>query len=208
MTEVMQGKYYVNLLQQELLPVKPLWSLKRVFIVWGVVAFIMIAWALLSHNQFIQADKRHVQLTSDKKYLNSQLTQLENELKEHKPDNKLKEKINLLASVLNNKTQLNLDLTDTTKTQVAGFAESMTELSENHHKDISLAVVQISNDDMTFAGITKKAQAVPAWLAGFEDSTFLSGKQFINFLLEENEEKQIEFTVSSKVELEEAENDE
>jgi len=38
---------------------------------------------------------------------------------------------------------------------------------------------------------------VPAWLAGFENSTFLSGKRFVNFVMKENEKSEIEFTVSS-----------
>jgi hypothetical protein len=38
---------------------------------------------------------------------------------------------------------------------------------------------------------------VPNWLSGFESSTFLSGKRFINFSLTENEQKLTEFVVSS-----------
>jgi hypothetical protein len=39
---------------------------------------------------------------------------------------------------------------------------------------------------------------VPAWLAKFERSKFLSGKSFINFSLNENAQKLTEFVVSSK----------
>ena len=54
---------------------------------------------------------------------------------------------------------------------------------------------------MVFSGLTKNPQSVPAWLAGFENSTFLSGKRFINFVMQENEDQVIEFTVSSKGDL-------
>lgn len=202
MTEVAVGKHSINLMQPELTPVKPLWSLKRVLIVWGGIFLAMVLWIILSQNQLIQKNKRFTQLNNEKIALNEKLVQLENELEAHKPNNKLKEKIDLLAIILNNKTQLNAELTDTSKTQVAGFAQSMTELSENHHKGISLSIVQINNDDMTFAGVTKNPQAVPSWLAGFENSTFLSGKKFINFVMQENEKQQIQFAVSSQADLE------
>ncbi|WP_077341023.1 PilN domain-containing protein [Pseudocolwellia agarivorans] len=202
MTEIITGKHSVNLLQPELIPVKPLWSLKRLFIVWSATLVFMLLLIFLSQNQLQKTSSRHQQLTNETIALNEKLVQLENELEAHKPDNKLKLKIDLLALILNNKTQLHAELTDTTKTQVAGFAQSMTELSENHHKGISLSIVQINNDDMTFAGVTKNPQAVPAWLAGFENATFLSGKKFINFVMQENEKQQIQFAVSSKADLE------
>lgn len=202
MTEIITGKHSVNLLQPELIPVKPLWSLKRLFIVWSATLVFMLLLIFLSQNQLQKTSSRHQQLTNETIALKEKLVQLENELEAHKPDNKLKLKIDLLALILNNKTQLHAELTDTTKTQVAGFAQSMTELSENHHKGISLSIVQINNDDMTFAGVTKNPQAVPAWLAGFENATFLSGKKFINFVMQENEKQQIQFAVSSKADLE------
>jgi hypothetical protein len=81
---------------------------------------------------------------------------------------------------------------------VAGFASSMTELSLMHHKDISLQHVNITYQDLTFSGVARTPEAVPAWLAKFETSKFLSGKSFINFSLNENEQKLTEFLVSSK----------
>ncbi|WP_426359755.1 PilN domain-containing protein [Pseudocolwellia sp. HL-MZ19] len=201
MTDVMSGKHNINLLRPELIPVKPLWSLKRVCIVWAVVTVAMIGWILLSQNQLLKADERYAQLKSEKTMLNEQMARLENDLEAHKPSNKLKNKIDLLTLILNNKTRLHQELTDTTKTQVAGFAQSMTELSQNHHKGISLSEVRINNDAMVFSGLTKNPQSVPAWLAGFENSTFLSGKRFINFVMQENDDQVIEFTVSSKGDL-------
>lgn len=203
MTDIMQGKHTINLLQAELFPVEPLWSLKKVVMVWVLVAVVMMCWVLFNQQKLTQINNNYTQLNDDKTALNKKLTELEGELEAHRPDNKLKEKIDSLALILNNKTRLHEELTDTTKTQVAGFAESMTELSENHHRGISLSLVQINNDDMTFVGITKTPQAVPVWLAGFETSTFLSGKQFINFVMQENEKKQTQFAVSSKAQLKE-----
>lgn len=202
MTDILAGKHSINLLQPELIPVKPLWSLKRVCLVWSAVLIIMIIWAVISQHQLGKAESRFNQLKNEKVVLSTQLSDLENQLEAHKPDSNLKVKIDLLTLILNNKSQLHEELTDTTKTQVAGFASSMTELSENHHKGISLTTFKINNDDMTFSGVTKNPQSVPAWLAGFENSTFLSGKRFINFVMQENDKSEVEFTVSSKANVE------
>lgn len=202
MTDIVLGKHSVNLLQPELIPDKPLWSLKRVLLLWVLALFLMLAWIFFSQYQSSILESNYQQLSAEKITLNNRASLLEEELEAHKPSNKLKEKIDLLKLVLNNKSLLHNELTDTTKTQVAGFAQSMTELSDNHNRGISLQIVKISNDDMAFKGVTKSAELVPAWLTGFEKSTFLSGKTFINFTLQENEDKALEFVVSSSKALE------
>ena len=88
-------------------------------------------------------------------------------------------------------------LTDPTKTYSAGFSSAMAELAALHDKNISLQHVNIGHGNMTFSGIARTPDAVPNWLSGFESSTFLSGKRFINFSLIENEQKLTEFVVSS-----------
>ena len=201
------GKYSINLLQPELIPDKPFWSLKRVVLVWILALVLMIAWAYFSDYQLSQSEHKFQQLTSEQNSLNNKLMELEAKVETDKQSNKLKEKVNLLKLVLANKSQLHDQLTDKTNTQVSGFAQSMTELSENHNKGISLLLVKISHEDMAFKGITKSPELVPAWLTGFEKSTFLSGKKFVNFTLQENEEEQLEFIVSSAKSLEDFNNE-
>lgn len=207
MTDIIVGKHDINLLQPELIPDKPLWSLKRVLMLWLLALLIMVGWIFFSQQQSSKLKSEHQELRVEKTRLNDQMILLEAELEAHKPSNKLKEKIDLLKLVLNNKTQLHEELTDSTNTQVAGFAQSMTELSENHNRGISLQRVKINKDDMAFKGITKSAELVPAWLTGFEKSTFLSGKTFVNFTLQENEDSALEFIVSSSKTLEDFNNE-
>jgi hypothetical protein len=207
MSEIEVGKHSINLLQPELIPEKPLWSLKRVILVWLGLLLLMMAWAFFSDYQLSQSEKKYQRISAEKSTLNEQLVSLEQEIALHKPSNKLKEKIDLLKLVLANKSRLHEELTDTTNTQVAGFAQSMSELSENHNRGISLQLVRISKEDMAFKGLTKSPELVPAWLTGFEKSTFLSGKKFVNFTLQENEDEQLEFIVSSAKALEDFNNE-
>lgn len=202
MSDIAIGKHSINLLQAELIPEKPLWSLKRVVSLWCLVLLLMIGWVFFSQYQLSESEKRNQQLNAEQSILNDKSFALEKELVAHKPSNKLKEKIDLLKLVLSNKSQLHDELTDTSNTQVAGFAQSMTELSENHNRGISIKLMRINKEDIAFKGLTKSPELVPAWLTGFEKSTFLSGKKFINFTLQENENQQLEFIVSSAKALE------
>ena len=52
---------------------------------------------------------------------------------------------------------------------------------------------------MSFTGQARTPQAVPAWLAGFQQSRLLSGKAFVQFKLAKNEQNITEFVVSSEV---------
>ncbi|MBA6363490.1 hypothetical protein H4J42_07020, partial [Colwellia sp. BRX8-8] len=141
---------------------------------------------------------KYVALSQIKTNQDNQLAQLENKLKANRADVTVLEELAMLKIVLKNKSVLLNELTDRTHTSVAGFASSMTELSLMHHKDISLQHVNITYQDLTFSGVARTPEAVPAWLAKFETSKFLSGKSFINFSLNENEQKLTEFLVSSK----------
>jgi len=103
----------------------------------------------------------------------------------------------MVKLVIANKQHLHQQLTDPTQTYSAGFSSAMVELAELHNKNISLQRVNIGNGNMTFSGIARTPDAVPNWLSGFESSTFLSGKRFVNFSLTENKEQLTEFVVSS-----------
>jgi hypothetical protein len=192
------AKYSINLLQAELLPKVALMTLPRVVGVWGAFLVFMTLWSLLVHYQSEQLSTQNSQLTILKASQTKQLTQLENQIKNNTASSAKQEKLATLQYILANKKRLHQELTDPTHPSVVGFASAMTELSDLHHKDISLAHVNINSQDMTFSGLAKKPEIVPAWLAKFEGSKFLSGKTFINFDLQENEQQLIQFTVSSK----------
>jgi hypothetical protein len=193
------AKNSINLLQAELLPKQAAVTLPRVVLLWSVVFLFMLSWAFLNQYQVSTLSAKHVELSQTKSKQTKLLAQLQDKIKANRASSKVIEELAMLKSFLKNKNVLLGELTDPTHTSVAGFASSMTELSMMHHKDISLQNVNITYQDLTFSGVARTPEAVPAWLAKFETSKFLSGKSFINFSLNENEEKLTEFLVSSKV---------
>jgi hypothetical protein len=193
------AKNSINLLQAELLPKQAAVTLPRVVLLWSVVFLFMLSWAFLNQYQVSTLSAKHVELSQTKSKQTKLLAQLQDKIKANRASSKVIEELALLKSFLKNKNVLLKELTDPTHTSVAGFASSMTELSMMHHNDISLQHVNITYQDLTFSGVARTPEAVPAWLAKFETSKFLSGKSFINFSLNENEEKLTEFLVSSKV---------
>jgi len=195
-----QGKYSINLFQEELRPKKPLLSLTRVVIAWLATFIFMFVWMLFNQYQVSNLDTEHAVLLNNNTKLQVKLKELEGKISQHQPSKELNDKLALLKLLLANKKVLYQQLTDRSRTNVVGFSAAMTELSAMHHPDISLNTVTINNDFMTFKGVARAPDAVPTWLAGFENSVLLSGQSFANFTLAENEQKLTEFTVSSIIE--------
>ena len=191
------AKYSINLLQADLLPAKALWTLNRVIALWLIALVVMLALIFISQlelsrlNAVFQAENA----LNDSQSL--QLQSLESTISANRKDAALLAKINMVKLVIANKQHLHQQLTDPTQTYSAGFSSAMTELAELHNKNISLQRVNIGNGNMTFSGIARTPDAVPNWLSGFDSSTFLSGKRFVNFSLTENEQQLTKFVVSS-----------
>ena len=193
----MLGKYSINLLQAELLPKRPLVSLNRVVAVWLFLGVIMFAWGQYTSHQTQLTNKELTRLNIEKKNKTAQLADIQNLIQQRKKDPALEARVNTLKMVIRNKQALHAKLTDPNQTQLAGFANSMTELSKYHHKNISLQEVFIQQNEINLTGLAKTPEAVPQWLSAFEDSTLLSGKNFSNFKLYENENKITVFKIGS-----------
>ncbi|MGB1201118.1 MAG: PilN domain-containing protein [Cognaticolwellia aestuarii] len=191
------AKYSINLLQADLLPAKALWTLNRVIAVWLAALVVMLALIFIAQ---MQLSRLNAVFQAESALNSSQAVHLQNleaTISANRKDADLLAKLNTVKLVIANKQHLHQQLTDPTQTYSAGFSSAMAELAELHNKNISLQRVNIGNGNMTFSGIARTPDAVPNWLSGFESSTFLSGKRFVNFSLTENEEQLTEFVVSS-----------
>ncbi|MDO6444746.1 PilN domain-containing protein [Colwellia sp. 1_MG-2023] len=191
-------KLSINLLQAELMPEKPLWTLKRVVSVWAIAFVLMLGWMFYSNFQLTQRTHEFNQANEQKQKYEALQADLEIQVSQNRADPLLQEKLATVKLLFVNKTNLHKQLTDTNSTYSAGFSKAMTELSELHHQDVSLQKVHMNKSHMTFSGIARKPEAVPTWLAAFDNATFLSGQSFKHFSLSENEEAVTQFTVSSQ----------
>ena len=193
-------KLSINLLQAELIPKQPLLTLKRVAVLWLgsllVVSFFWW-WSSFQHEQSIEQFKR---LTAQQKVLNKEQKNLEKRVSKNKVDARLEEKHEILTLSLKNKKSLHRQLTDNSSVYTAGFSNAMTELAELHHDDISLQNIKLNGAEMMFSGLARTPEAVPSWLAAFEQATFLSGKTFNHFNLGENKDSITTFVVSTSYE--------
>ena len=192
------GKFTINLLQPELLPKKVLLTLPRAVSVCCLVLLIMLAWVAQTHYTQQSLKAQLAVLQQENLQQTSQQNTLATQLSARKVDRMLSDKLATLKLMMNAKQALHEKLTNGSNTYVAGFAGAMTDLAQLHHQDIRLVAININNDDMTFSGLALVPEAVPAWLAGFENSTLLSGESFSHFKLTENEQNLTEFMVSSK----------
>lgn len=194
------NKYSINLLQPELLPEKVLLTLPRVVLLWIAAFTLMLGWGIVTDFQHQSLQNKLNVLQKEKVQQDKLLASLTTQLTSRKVDRKLADKLATIKLLMDNKKALHEKLTNPNKTYVAGFATAMNELAQLHNQGIRLQTININNDNMTFSGLALTPEAVPAWLAGFENSLLLSGKSFSHFKLSENDQHITEFTVSSKVE--------
>jgi len=193
----MTAKHSINLLQAEIFPEKALLTLARVVAIWIFLLFFMVIWAVVTEFNYSQAAKKHDDLLQVKQQNQQLVKQLETELKNRQVSPALKKKLDTLKLVMQHKDALLHRLTDSNETFAGGFVMAMNDLSAMHHKDIRLQTISINSQHMSFTGLARTPQAVPAWLAGFKKSRLLSGKAFVNFKLSKNEQNITEFVVSS-----------
>lgn len=194
------NKYSINLLQPELLPEKVLLTLPRAVLLWIAAFTLMLGWGIVTDFQHQSLQNKLNVLQKEKVQQDKLLASLTTQLTSRKVDRKLADKLATIKLLMDNKKALHEKLTNPNKTYVAGFATAMNELAQLHNQGIRLQTININNDNMTFSGLALTPEAVPAWLAGFENSLLLSGKSFSHFKLSENDQHITEFTVSSKVE--------
>jgi Tfp pilus assembly protein PilN len=198
----MRSKNSINLLQAELFPKEVLLTLRRVLLSWLSVILLMLVVAFTSQYHANQGAEQLTTLSKIKAKQEKVFADLGKKIEQNKPDTKTISQLATLKLVMANKQALYKELTNRKTTYVAGFAKAMTDLSTMHSENISLQKVIIDHDQLTFEGIARTPEAVPAWLTLFESSSVLSGKVFSHFSMTENDNDFTDFVVStSTVEL-------
>jgi Tfp pilus assembly protein PilN len=193
----MTTKQSINLLQAELFPEQPLFTLPRVVGVWLGLLLVMVIWSVVTEINYNQLGAKYDALLIEQQHKQKLAQQLESELKNRRISPALMRSLDTMKLVMRHKDALLAKLTDSNETFAGGFVMAMNDLSAMHHKDIRLKTISINANEMSFTGLARNPQAVPAWLAGFKTSRLLSGKAFVQFKLAKNEQNITEFVVSS-----------
>ncbi|GAA5137785.1 PilN domain-containing protein [Thalassotalea piscium] len=191
------AKLAINLLQPELLPKRQLITLSRVVALWCLLLVLMLLLIVYSQVTVDNLSRDYRQASEKQVEQQQLLDSLQQQVSQNRANPELIERLDTLKVVLANKKALHQQLTDQSQTQAAGYSAAMTELASLHHKHVSLEQVIMNKGQLTFSGLAKRPDAVPQWLAGFESSTFLSGKHFTHFSLSENKQGLTNFVVSS-----------
>ena len=190
-------KSSINLLQDELVPKKPWLTLSTVVTIWGLSLLVTLAGAAYSHWQQSTTTQELALLNQENQTYSAQLEELKAKQISATADSQLTAELTSLKALTRNKRYLYGHLTNTEYSYISGFASAMAELSQLHNPDISLTRIHIQERQFYFAGLARKASAVPRWLANFEKSQVLAGQVFQQMHMEESENKLIAFQVSS-----------
>jgi Tfp pilus assembly protein PilN len=195
----MATKHNINLLQSEIFPEKPLLTLPKVVGIWLVLLMFMLAWTIVTEVNYKKSNAKYYGFLTEQEKQKKRSQVLESQLQSRQITPALMNKLNTLKLVMQHKQALLDKLTNTNETFAGGFVMVMNDLSAMHNKDIRLQTISINANDMSFTGLARNPQAVPAWLSGFKTSKLLSGKEFLQFKLISNEQNITEFVVSSIV---------
>lgn len=190
-------KLSINLLQAELIVKQPLWNLQRVLLLWLFCLILTLSGWWWADHQYQLNTSQYNAVSEQNTILKAKEEALKNKINNNKVNPELQEQLNSLTLLLENKKDLLRQLTDSSSTQSVGFSMAMTELAKFHNQNISLQSITINGGDLAFVGLARYPEAVPTWLAAFEQSVFLSGKSFSNLNLGQNEQNLTTFTVSS-----------
>ncbi|ALO36074.1 hypothetical protein CMT41_16070 [Colwellia sp. MT41] len=193
----MTAKHSINLLQAELFPEQPLLSLSRMAGAWLGLLLMMVIWAVVTEINYSQSAAIYDDLLKEQQQQTQLANSLAKEVQNRQVSAALTQNLSTIKLVMQHKGALLAKLTDSNETFAGGFVMAMNDLSAMHHKDIRLQTISINATDMSFTGLARNPQAVPAWLAGFKQSRLLSGKAFVHFKLTQNEQNITEFVVSS-----------
>jgi len=193
----MAAKYSINLLQAEIFPEKPVLTLTKVSSLWLALLLLMVTWSIVTELNYRKSAAMYDNLIKEKEVQQNIVKDLESQLKNRQVSPALKQKLETIKLVIQHKKSLLNKLSDTNETFAGGFVMAMNDLSAMHHEDIRLQKISINSNRMSFSGLARNPQAVPAWLSGFKQSRLLSGKNFLNFKLKNNEQNLTEFVVSS-----------
>jgi len=191
------SKHSINLLSEDLLPKQATLTLGRVVGLWVAVLFVVVGATVYTGSNLTKMQQNFTQLSEEKVASDALLKDLEAQISVNRADQSLLDELEQLKTLVKLKSNVAEKLSTEVTDDSFGYSSTMTALADLHHKDISLTRVAIVDDELTFIGSAKAADAVPQWLTGLEKSDLLKGLKFNQFSLSESEDKLTHFVVSS-----------
>lgn len=190
-------KTRVNLFTQEFKPKKEKLNLLHASSIFGVVFVLMLGLIVSAHydeQQLIsELDKQNnvlEQLESENNELNAQLEQ-------HIENPVLRQQL----AGINNKLRYQQDILSVlgqlSAVQNSSFSVLMDDLARLRDDDLRLQTIRLSADTMTLEGIAREHEAIPRWVAQFEQGSSLKNREFTSLNIGRNAEDIITFKLTN-----------
>ena len=191
-------KTRINLYLEELKPKREFLTLTNVVICWAaLIVVLVIVVGIFGHlNQ--TSKERVLVLQSQLDQGKNQLTQAQQALERKQDKSPLLRRIEKKKEEIQEKQRL-LDFM-LTKTAQAKFdyAQVMTDLAGNTHREVWLKEFKFVGDEITLVGAATHGSAIPEWLNGLKDTDYFSAKAF-SLLEVEKQKEGVEFQVATKL---------
>lgn len=191
-------KTRVNLYTQAFKPKKEKLNLTHACAIFGAVLVIMFGFivsAYYDEQQLIsELDKQHLlleQLESENDELNAQLSQ-------HIENPVFRQQLTSINKKLQYQQDILSVLTGLAAVQNSSFSVLMDDLARLRDDDLRLQAIQLSADTMTLKGIAREHEAIPRWVAQFEQGSSLKNREFTSLNIGRNDDDIITFLLTNK----------
>ena len=193
----MTMKTRINLYSESLLPAELRLSFKRAALGLIILLVLCVVGSTLSYVLVLGLESDHVELTSKKKSLDLEKTDLEAKIAQRLPDAKLVAKVDLLAQQIELKRLLLVELTKREALTSHGYSPLMEDLARVANASIWLNRFQVEEDNFVFEGFTASAHSVPLWVDRLKMTETLKGQAFASMTMNRGDVQPLSFTLTT-----------
>ena len=171
-------KSRVNLYLAEYRPQLDLMSLSTVIAVFAILLLTVIG---IRVGLGFQGDTKKQQLMAVNEEYNQKAAlakELTNILQSRKEDPQLLAVFAGLQASLQDKERLKQALSEREALKSASFSLMLKELAQQHHADLWLTRIVVTESSMNFEGQSLRPEALPQWIGRLGQTEYFSGKEF------------------------------
>lgn len=195
-------KTRINLYSESLLPPKLRLSFNRMITGLMILLVLSVLGSTLSYVLVLGLESDHAELTSKKKSLDLEKTDLEAKIAQRSPDAKLVAKVDLLAQQIELKRLLLGELTQREALTSHGYSPLMEDLARVANASIWLNRFQVEEDNFVFEGFTASAHSVPLWVDRLKMTETLKGQAFASMTMNRGDDQPLSFTLTTTAQTE------
>lgn len=188
----------INLFPEELRPKKEYVTLTNIAIGWGFAAILLVVVAANLNYQQRDLTQQLAEHTRQQAAFKQQMTQLTEQLNQHKPSAAKEAAIARLQLEIDANQSALAAVEKFVQSQQVGYSSVLRSLATLGRNDISLQTIRIDGNGLDLTGLAQSPQAIPNWVNQFKHELSLVGRTFEQLKIGRNEQDIITFELKTQ----------